>query len=113
MAEVSERTQKREELAACSARVIQRILEGWTDKELEEIGVTRAAAEEKVSLHTGLIPIAELNMGIKRCRRYFERRISAAWGNEWEIDLKKILPKCPSETLLKELAVFAEEHIFE
>ena len=30
-----------------------------------------------------------------------------------EIDLKKILPKCPSETFLRELAVFAEEHTFD
>ena len=45
MTEVSERTQERGEVAACSARVIKRIVEGWTDKELEEMGVTRAAAE--------------------------------------------------------------------
>ena len=113
MAEVSDRTQERGEVAACSARVIKRIVEGWTDKELEEMGVTRVAAEEKVGLHIGLIPLAELDTGIKRRRRHSERRISGAWGDEWEIDLKKILPKCPSETFLRELAVFAEEHTFE
>ena len=113
MAEVSERTEERGEVAACSARVIKNIVEGWTDKELEEMGVTRAAAEEKVGLHIGLIPLAELDTGIRRCRRHSERRICAAWGNEWEIDLKKILPKCPSVTFLRELAVFAEEHTLE
>ena len=110
VAEVSERTQERGEVAACSARVIRRIVEGWTDKELEEMGVDRAAAEEKVGLRTGLIPLAELDTGIRRRRRHSERRISAACGDEWEINLKKILPQCPSEAFLRELAVFAEEH---
>ena len=57
--EVPERTQERGEVAACSARVIIRIVEGCTDKELEEMGVTRAVAKEKVGLHTRLIPLAE------------------------------------------------------
>ena len=51
-------------MATCSAKAIKRIVEGWTDKELEEKGVTRAAAEEKVGLHTGLILVAELDTGI-------------------------------------------------
>ena len=29
---------------------------------------------------------------------------------KWELNLKKFLPKCSSETFLRELAVFAEEH---
>ena len=110
VAEVSEWTQERGEVAACSARVIRRIVQGWTDKELEEIRVDRAAAEEKVDLHTGLIPLAELDTGIRRRRRHSERRISAGCGDEWEMNLKKILPRCPSETFIRELAVFAEEH---
>ena len=77
------------------------------------MGVTRAAAEEKVGLHTGPIPLAELDTGIRRRRRHSKRRISAARGDEWEIDLKKILAKCPSVRFLRELAVFAEEHTFE
>ena len=75
--------------------------------------VTRAAAEEKVGLHRGLIPLVELDTGISRRRRHSERRISGACGDELEIDLKKILPKCPSETFPRELAVFAEEQTFE
>ena len=46
------------EVAACSHRVIKRIVEGRTDIELEEMVVVRAAAEDKVALHTGLIPLA-------------------------------------------------------
>ena len=88
-------------------------MEGWTDKELEEMGVNRVAAEEKVGLHTGLIPLAELDTDIRRRRRHSERRISTAWGDEWEINPKKILPKCPSETCLRELAVFAEQYTFD
>ena len=80
MTEVSEMTQERGKVAACSARVIKRIVEGWTDKELEEMWVTRAAAEEKVGLHTGLIPLAGLDSGIRRRRRHSELRICAAWG---------------------------------
>ena len=57
-------------------------MEGWTDKELEEMGVTRAAAEEKVGLQRGLIPLAESYTGMRRRRRHSERRISAAWGDE-------------------------------
>ena len=82
-------------MAACSARVIKRIVEGWTDKELKVMGVTKAAAEEKVGLHEGLILLAELDTGIRRRRRHSERRISAAWGDECETNLKKILLKCP------------------
>ena len=82
MAEVSERTQERGEVATGSARVLKTIVEGWTDKELEEMGVTGAAAEEKVGLHTSLIPLAELDTGIQRRRRDSQRRISAAWGDE-------------------------------
>ena len=75
--------------------------------------VDRAAAEEKVGLRTGLISLAELDTGIRRRRRHSERRISAAWGDEWEINLKKILPKCSSENFIRELVVFAEEHTLE
>ena len=53
--------------------------------------VPRAAAEEKVGLHTGRILLTELDTGIRRRRRHSERRISAAGRNEWEINLKKIL----------------------
>ena len=108
VAEVLERTQERGGVATYSARVIRRIVEGWTDKELAEMRVDRVAAEEKVGLRTGLIPLAELDTGIRGRRRHSERRISAACGDEWEINLKKILPKCPSENFLRELALFAE-----
>ena len=47
VAEVSERTQQREEEAASSARVIRRIVEVWTNAELKEMRVDRAVAEEK------------------------------------------------------------------
>ena len=100
-------------MAACSARVIKRIVESSTDKELAEIVVTKAAGEEKVGLNTGLIPLAELDTGIRRCRRHSEMKISPAWGDEWEIDLKKILPKWPSGTFLRELAAFEREHTFD
>ena len=113
IADISERIQERGEVAARSARVIKRIVEGWTDKELEEMVVDRAAAEEKVGLHIGLIPLSELDKGIRRRWRHSNRRISAAYGDEWEIDLKKILPKYPFETFLRGLAVFTEEHTFD
>ena len=74
------------------------------------MGVTRVPVEEKVGLHIGLILLAKLDAGIRRRGRYCDRRFYAAWRDEWEIELKKILPKCPSESFLRELAVFAEEH---
>ena len=46
MAEVSERTQETGDVATCSLGVIKRIVEGWTDKEMAEMEVTRAAAED-------------------------------------------------------------------
>ena len=68
-------------------------------------------AEEKLRLRTGLIPLPGLDTDRRRRRRHSEIRITAAWCDELEINLKKIVPKCPSETFLRELAVFAEEHI--
>ena len=54
--EMSERAQERGEVAAFSANVLKKIVQGWTDKELEEMGVDRATAEEKTGLYLGLIP---------------------------------------------------------
>ena len=109
--EVSEWPQERGEMATCSDRVIRRMVEGWTDKESVEMRVDMMAPEKKESLCTSLIPLAELDTGIRGCRSHSERRISAAWGDVWEINLKKTLPKYTSETFLRELAVFTKEHI--
>ena len=64
--ELSERTLDRGESAAFSASVIKRIVEGLTTKELQEMGVERATLEERVGLKEGLIPLAELDMGVSR-----------------------------------------------
>ena len=53
-------------------------MKGWTDKDLEEMVVDRATAEEKVGLYIGLILLAEIYTGIRRRRRHFERKLSAA-----------------------------------
>ena len=113
MIELSEQTQERGEVAASCASVLRRIAERWTDKDLEEMGVDRATAEERVGLHLGLIPLAELDTGVKRRKRLSERRISIVWEEEWQNELKDILPKYPSETFLRQLAVFAENHTLE
>ena len=70
------------EVAACSAKVIKRIVEDWTNKEFKKMRVNRAAAEEKVGLHTGLIPLVKLDTGIRRCKKYAKRRISAPWRDK-------------------------------
>ena len=41
------------EVAAYSARVIRKIVEGWTDKDQEEMGVDRAMVEEMVPVPAG------------------------------------------------------------
>lgn len=55
-------------MAAYSVGVISKIVEGWTDNQLEELGLDGATAEAKVGLHIDLIPLAELDTGIRRCR---------------------------------------------
>ena len=77
MAEIYEPTQERGKVAACSAKVLIKIVENWTDKDLEEMGVYRAAEEESVGLRLGLILLAKLDTGISRYKRHYERRITA------------------------------------
>ena len=90
---------------------MRRIVEGLTPKELAEMGVDRATVEEKTGLREGLIPLSELDTEISRHRRLSLLRIEAVWGEEWED--KIILPKCPTETFLRDLAVFAEKNTLE
>ena len=66
MIELYKQTQERGEVAASCASVLRRIAETCTDKNLEEMGVDRATNEQRVGLHLSLIPIAELDTGVKR-----------------------------------------------
>ena len=82
-------------MAAHSASVMRKIVEGLTPEELAEMGVDRATVEEKTGLREGLIPLSELDTGISRRRRLSLLRLEAAWGEEWEdkIILPKYLPR--------------------
>ena len=109
MLEMSNLTQERGEVAAFSASVLRRIIEGWKPEDYEEMGVDKAEVEEKLGLEC-LIPLSELDTGMDRHRRLSEERLENTWGEDCGVKLGALLPKLPSETFLRELAVFAEKN---
>ena len=50
MLEMSNLTQERGEVVAFSASVLRRIIEGWKTADYEEMGMDKAAVEEKLGL---------------------------------------------------------------
>ena len=48
-----------------------------------------------------------------RRRRRSEERLENTWGEDWRVNLGALLPKWPSETFLRELAVFSEKNSWE
>ena len=107
MLEMSNLTQKKGEVAAFSAFVLRRILEGWKAEDYEEMGVDKAEVEEKLGLKC-LTPLSELDTSMDRRRRRSEERLEITLGEDWRVNLGALLPQWPSETFLRELAVFTE-----
>ena len=60
-----------------------------------------------------LIPLSELDTGMDQRRRRSKERQENTWGKDWRVNLGALLPKWPSETFLRELAVFAEKNTWE
>ena len=50
MIEMPQLTQERGKAAAYSASVLKKIIEGWIDKDFEEMGMDKAATKEKIGL---------------------------------------------------------------
>ena len=109
---MSNLTQERGEVAAFSASMLRRIIEGWKTADYEEIGMDKASVEEKLGLEC-LSPLSELDTGMDRRRRCSEERLENSWGEDWQVNLGTLLPKWPSETFLRELAVFSEKNTWE
>ena len=109
---MSNLTQERGEVAAFSASGLRRIIEGWKAEDYEEMGVDKAEVEEKLGREC-IIPLSELDTGMDRCRRRSEERVENTWGEDWRVNFGALLPKWPSETFLRELAVFAEKNTWE
>ena len=112
MLEMTNLTQERGDVAAFSACVLRRIIEGWKAEDYEEMGVDKVEVEEKFSLEC-LIPLSELDTGMDRRRSRSEARIENTCGEDWRVNVGALLPKWPSETFLRELAVFAENDTWE
>ena len=104
---MSNLTQEKGEVAAFSAFVLRRILEGWKAEDYEEMGVDKAEVEEKLGLKC-LTPLSELDTSMDRRRRRSEERLEITLGEDWRVNLGALLPQWPSETFLRELAVFTE-----
>ena len=109
---MSNLTQEREEVAAFSASVVRRIIKGWKVEDYKEIRVDKAEVEEKLGLEC-LIPLSELDTGMDQRRTRSEERLENTWGEDWGVNLGALLPKWPSETFLRELAVFEEKNTWE
>ena len=76
------------------------------------MGVDKAEVEEKLGLEC-LIPLSKLDTGMDRCQRRLEERLENTWGVDCRVNLGALLPKWPSETFLRELAVFAGKNTWE
>ena len=93
---MSNLTQERGEVAASSASVLRRIIEGWKAQDYEEMGVHKAEVEEKLGLEC-LILLSELDTGMDRRRRRSKESLENTWGKDWRVNLGALLPKWPSE----------------
>ena len=91
---------------------MRRIIEGWKAEDYKELGVDKAEVEEKLGLKY-LIPLLELNTGMDWCRRRSKERLENTWGEDWQVNLRALLPKWPSGMFLRELAVFGEKNTWE
>ena len=109
MLKMSNLTPERRDVAAFSASVLRRIIEGWQAENYEEMGVVKAQLKEKLGLECP-IPLSELNTGINRHRGRAAERLENTWGKDWRVNLAALLPQWPSETFLRELAIFAEKN---
>ena len=109
MLEMSNLTQESREVAAFSASVLKRIIEGWKAEDYEEMGVDKAEVEAKLGLECR-IPLSELDTGMDQYRKRSEERLKNTLDENWGVNLGALLPKWPSQTFLRELADFAEKN---
>ena len=92
MLEMSNLTQERREVAAFSASVLKRIIEGWKAEHYEEMGVDKAEVEEKLGLECR-IPLAELDTSMDQHPRRTEERLENTWDKNWGVNLGALLPQ--------------------
>ena len=48
-----------------------------------------------------------------QCQRHSEDRLENTWSEDWQVNVGALLLKGPSETFLRELAIFTEKNTWE
>ena len=98
------------ERAAYTASVLKGIIESWSDADLTEIGVDRAAVESDLKLTSSIIPLSEDHASNERSKDFARTRLEDAWGADWEKKMGNWLPPWPSAIFLVMLAVYSKKY---
>ena len=109
MLEMLNLTQEKGEVGAFSASGLRRNIQGWKAEDYEVMGVDKAEVKEKLGLQC-LIPLSGLDPSMDRRQRCSEEKLENTWGENWGVNLGALLPKWPSQTFLREFAVFMEKN---
>lgn len=99
------------EKAAYSASVLKRMIEGWSDADLTEMGcVDRAALESDLQFTSRIIPLSEVHGLYERRKHFARKRLEDAWGADWGKKLGNWFPPWPSSIFLSQLAIYSEKN---
>ena len=113
--QVAKITEEHAEKVAFAAQVQKEMIERWTDKDFEAMGVSRANLEIDLNFSTTILPLADFHTEKERRKLAARTRIETAWGKDWDgadhttqSEMGKLMPPWPAESFMRQLAVFAE-----
>jgi len=109
--EVARLMQKQQEQISFATQVQKEVIETWTDADYADMGVDRTTADTELSFTTTLLPLADLHTKTKKRKARAKERLEATWGENWEYEVRDLMPPWLAEEFHRGLAVFSKKHV--